>query len=153
MTINAEWIAIASLSSLLASPAIAANLQEPQQIATSLQRFAHDFGDMQRRLQAQAYERIPHEDEDFSRDAAALRIAIAGEPADFKRATENAMANTLQASSRVAHVSDTRDADQVQRALVDLADAIHQLNALFPAALRSEVSGETLGKSEAPAQR
>ncbi len=153
MTINQAWIAVASLWCLLAAPAGSQDLQAQHLIETSLQRFAHDFGDMRRKLEAQAYERIPHEYEDFVKDAASLRIAIAGQPDDFKRRAEIAVANTLQASSRVAQVSNTRDADQVRRALDGLADAIHQLNALFPTAFRSEVTSEPLTESGAPAQR
>jgi len=117
--------------------ASAADLKSPELVKTSLRIFAGVYADMSRKLAAQQYDRLPHENQEFQEGAQAMRDAIAGEPAAFKAKVEPVLATTLAASAHVADVSKSHDAGQVTAALGALADRMKELNALFPEGLRT----------------
>ena len=118
------------------TPAFGADLKSPQLVKTSLQIFAGVYDDMNRKLAAKTYDRLPHENQEFQDGAAAMRDAIAGEPAEFKSRVESVLQKTLAASTHVAEVSKTHDESQVRAALNALADSMKMLAALFPENLR-----------------
>jgi hypothetical protein len=131
-------LAVSLLAALGATPSWGADLKSPSLVKTSLQIFAGVYGDMQRKLAAKTYERLPHENQEFQDGAAAMRDAIANEPAAFKAQVETQLKKTLAASQHVADTSATRDEAQVHGALDALAGSLKQLNGLFPESLRVE---------------
>lgn len=116
---------------------LAADLQQPELVKTGLRSLAKEYGDMDRKLAAQLYDRLPKESAEFREDSEAIRDAIVKEPVDFKGQVEQQLDATLRASQHVADVSASRDALQVKAALSALADSLVRLNALFPEGLRS----------------
>jgi len=130
LTLCSFWIAASF-------PATAADLKSPQLVKTALRIFAGVYGDMSRKLAAQQYDRLPHENQEFQEGAQAMRDAIAGEPATFKAKVGPVLSKTLAASTHVADVSKSHDETQVKAALGALADSMKELNALFPESLRS----------------
>jgi hypothetical protein len=130
--------AVGLLAVLTVTVSHGADLKSPSLVKTSLQIFAGVYGDMQRKLAAKTYERLPHENEEFQDGAAAMRDAIANEPAAFKTQVESQLKKTLAASQHVADTSATRDDAQVHAALDALATSLKDLNGLFPESLRVE---------------
>ncbi len=128
--------ALSGLILALGAPASAADLKSPDLVKTSLQIFAGVYGDMNRKLAAKTYDRLPHENQEFQDGAAAMRDAITAEPAAFKTKVESVLQETLAASTHVADISKTHDDAQVKAALSALADSMKKLNALFPENLR-----------------
>jgi hypothetical protein len=116
---------------------LAGDLQQPELVKTGLRSLAKEYGDMDRKLAARLYDRLPKESREFREDSEAIRDAIAKEPVDFKGQVERQLDVTLQASQHVADVSASHDASQVKAALSALADSLTRLNALFPGSLRS----------------
>jgi len=116
----------------------AADLKSPDRVKVALGKLAHEYSDMQRKLAADRYDRLPHENQEFQEESGALREAIANEPADFKATVQSTLEKTLTASTRVADVSATHDKKQVESALESLATSLRSLNALFPESLRVE---------------
>ena len=117
-------------------PAFAADLKSPDLVKTSLQIFAGVYDDMNRKLAAKTYDRLPHENQEFQDGAAAMHDAIAGEQPKFKSQVESVLQETLAAATHVADVSRTHDDAQVRTALNALADSMKKLNAFFPENLR-----------------
>ena len=118
-----------------ARPVTAAALTSPL-VETALNRFAHDDADVVRHANAKAYERLAKEEDDFAKDADLLRAAIRDQPAAFRDAVDARIQKVLAASHAVTLAGQTLDAD-VHRAVDALADAVRELNAEFPEALRS----------------
>jgi hypothetical protein len=120
------------------APAFAGDLQSPEAIKTGLYKLASEYGDMERKLDSERYDRLPHENEEFQEESAILRAAVANESAAFREQVATALQSALTASGHVAEVSATHDRKQVTAALGNLAAVLRSLNALFPATLRSE---------------
>lgn len=137
------------------SGAYAADLKSPDAVKMGLRKLAAEYGDMERKLAAERYDRLPHESQEFQEESGVLREAIANEPADFKAKVESTLESTLTASAHVADVSATHDKKQVQPALESLAAMLRSLNALFPESLRAEpgtvAPGHRGGSQPAPA--
>ncbi len=127
-----------ALSLLLAVAAMATEPQSPQMVKTGLHILAGIYGDMDRKLAAGQYDRLPHENQEFQEGSGALRDAVAHDPAPFKNKVEAALKETLAAAQHVAEASKSHDKQQVSAALSALATSMKALNALFPAALRAE---------------
>ena len=121
-----------------AAETFAADLRSPDLVKVALSKLAREYSDMQRKLAADRYDRLPHENQEFQEESGALREAIANEPADFKTTVQSVLERTLTASTRVADVSATHDKKQVESALESLATSLRSLNALFPESLRVE---------------
>ena len=127
-----------SLALAAAAPTFAADLQSPDSVKMGLRILAGVYGDMDRKLAAVQYDRLPHENQEFQEGSGALRDAVANEPAGFKAKVESTLENALAASTHVADVSATHDKTQVKSAIDSLATSLRALNALFPEALRAE---------------
>jgi cytochrome c556 len=126
------------LASFVAAAALAADLQTPDRVKMGLHILAGVYGDMDRKLAAEQYDRLPHENQEFQEGSGALRDAVAHEPAPFKGKVEATLKDTLGAAQKVADTSKTHDKAQVSAALAALATPMKTLNALFPEALRAE---------------
>jgi hypothetical protein len=116
----------------------ASDLKSPDSVKTGLHKLAAEYGDMSRKLAAERYDRLPHENQELQEDSESLRAAIASEPPDFRARVESALQRALTASAHVADVSTTHDKQQVESALDSLATLLRSLNALFPENLRVE---------------
>ncbi len=127
-----------ALAWCLVMPALAAEPQSPDMVKNGLHILAGIYGDMDRKLAAGQYDRLPHENQEFQEGSGALRDAVAHEPAPFKNKVEAALKESLAAAQRVADVSQSHDKSQVSTALAALATSMKALNALFPPALRAE---------------
>jgi len=108
-------------------------------VHAGLNRFAHDDADVVRHATAKAYERLAKEEDDFAKDADLLRAAIRDQPAAFRDAVDARIQRVLAASHAVTLAGQTHVDAEVQRAVDALADAVRELNAEFPEALRSPV--------------
>ena len=122
----------------LSLPTFAAEPQSPDMVKNGLHILAGIYGDMDRKLAAGQYDRLPHENQEFQEGSGALRDAVAKEPPAFKSEVEAALKESLAAAQRVADVSKSHDKGQVSAALASLATSMKALNALFPPALRAE---------------
>jgi hypothetical protein len=122
----------------VAAGTFAADLKSPDLVKAALSKLAREYSDMQRKLAADRYDRLPHENQEFQEESGALREAIANEPADFKTTVQSVLERTLTASTQVADVSATHDKKQVESALESLVTSLRSLNALFPESLRVE---------------
>lgn len=136
---------IASSSTLASSlalcflmPALSAEPRSPDMVKNGLHILAGIYGDMDRKLSAGQYDRLPHENQELQEGSGALRDAVAREPAAFKNKVEAALKESLAAARRVADVSKSHDKAQVSAALASLANSMTALNTLFPSALRAE---------------
>ena len=127
-----------ALALAVAAAALAASLKAPDDVKMGLHILAGVYGDMERKLAAQQYDRLPHENQEFQEGSQALRDAIAQEPADFKARVGASLDATLAAANHVADTSKSHDAGQVRTALEALAASMRKLNALFPQDLRAE---------------
>lgn len=149
-------IICAGLAVGAATGSLAADLKSPDAIKMGLRKLAAEYGDMERKLAAERYDRLPHESQEFQEESGVLREAIANEPADFKAKVESTLESTLTASARVSEVSATHDKKQVESALESLAALLRSLNTLFPESLRVEpgtvAPGHRGGSQPAPAK-
>lgn len=132
---NLLWVALAMG---IATTTFAGDLKSPDAVKAGLYKLAAEYGDMDRKLAAERYDRLPHENEEFQEESQALRTAVANEPAEFKAKVESALQSTLTAATHVADVSATHDKGQVSTALENLSTLLKSLNALFPDNLRTE---------------
>jgi hypothetical protein len=134
-------LGIAFLSGALlvaAATAAAADPKSPAAVNMGLKILAGVYGDMDRKLAAGQYDRLPHENQEFQEGSGALKDAVAHEPAPFKEKVEATLKTTLSAATHVADASASHDQSKVKAALEALATALRNLNALFPESLRAE---------------
>lgn len=124
-----------------AGAALADDLKALDSARTGLRKLVGEYRDMSRKVKAERYDRLPHDNQEFQEESESLRAAISKEPADFKAKVESALATALTASAHLADVSATRDQKQMRSALDDLAISLRSLNALFPESVRAEVPG------------
>ena len=127
-----------SLTLGLATHAFADDLKSPDAVKAGLYKLAAEYGDMERKLTSERYDRLPHENEEFQDESKLLRTAVANEPAEFKAKVGSALQSALTAATHVADVSATHDKGQVTAALENLSTLLQSLNALFPENLRTE---------------
>ena len=126
------------LAAWMAAPARAAAPASPDEVKMGLRILASVYGDMDRKLAREQYDRLPHENQEFQEGSQALKDAIAKDDKDFKARVEGALGAALTAANHVAEVSKSHDKARVQAALDALAKSMRKLNALFPESLRSE---------------
>lgn len=93
---------------------------------------------MDAKLTNRQFDRLPHENQEFQDASAAMRDAIADEPAAMQAQGSGFVAETLAAAQQVADSSKGHDATQAKAAIAALAASMHALNELFPAALRAK---------------
>ena len=122
----------------LAVLATAAEPQAPDNAKNALHILAAVYGDMERKLAADQYDRLPHENQEFQEGSQAMRDAVADDTPDFRKRVLDALEQARAAANHVAEVSKTHDHAQVRRAIDALASEMRKLNALFPPALRAE---------------
>jgi hypothetical protein len=120
----------------VALPASAADLKSPEMVKNSLRILAYVQDDMVRKLPNKAYDRLPHENQEFQEAAVPMMESVANEPAAFKARVEALLKNAQAAASNVAEVSKTNDEAKIKAAIQSVADALKPLNELFPEALR-----------------
>ncbi len=119
-------------------PASAAAPKSPEMVRMGLRILAAVYGDMDRKLAAGQFDRLPHENQEFQEGSQALLDAVAEEPSAFKARVQADLEQARVASRHVAQASKSHDKAQVQSALAALARSMRQLNALFPEPLRAE---------------
>ena len=129
---------LVALTMGIATPTFAGDLKSPDAVKAGLYKLAAEYGDMDRKLVAERYDRLPHENDEFQEESQALRTAVANEPAEFKAKVESTLQSALTAATHVAQVSATHDKGQVSAALENLSTQLKSLNALFPENLRTE---------------
>jgi hypothetical protein len=120
-----------------AQSALAAEPKSPQDVHMALRILASVYADMQSKLPNQL-DRIPHENQEFHEGSAAMRDAMANEPADYKTKVLAALDQAVAASQAVSDTSASHDTVKVMAALEQLAASMHSLNELFPEAIRAE---------------
>ena len=104
----------------------------------ALRILASVYADMESKLPAQQFDRLPHENMEFREGSGAMRDAMENEPADYKGKVLAALGKAVDASQNVADTSKTHDKAKVRAALDGLADSMRSLNGLFPESLRAE---------------
>ena len=65
--------------------AFAGNLQSPDAVKQGLYKLASEYGDMDRKLATERFDRLPHENQEFRDESRLLRTAIADEPGTVKK--------------------------------------------------------------------
>jgi hypothetical protein len=130
--------------------AVAAEPQSPDQIDSALRILASVYADMESKLPNEQYDRLPHENQELRDGSAAMRDAMAKEPADYKHNVLAALAKVVSASQQVADISKSHDAAKVRSALDALAASMRSLNGLFPEALRAEPGSVPAPKHNGP---
>jgi|SRR5580693_338835 hypothetical protein len=116
----------------------AAEPKSPEQVQMALRILASVYADMDAKLKAQQFDRLPHENQEFQDGSGAMRDAIAHEPSEFKAKVQASLEKTLAAAQHVADSSKSHDAMQVKSAIDALAGSMRTLNGMFPEALRAE---------------
>ena len=114
----------------------AADLKAPDQVKNALRILAYVQNDMVSKLPNKAYDRLPHENQEFQEAAVPMMESVAGEPAAFKTKVEALLKKAQAAANNVAEVSKTNDEVKIKAAIQAVADALRPLNELFPENLR-----------------
>ena len=147
-------LAAALALGVAAQSAPAATLKSPDKVKEALRLLAYVQADMASKLPNKAFNRLPHENQEFQEAAPALLDAVAGEPAAFRSKVEAQLKVARAAASHVAEVSATNDAVAIIAAVAEVDEALKPLNALFPAELRPVPGqlGQRPGRRDATAQ-
>lgn len=114
----------------------AADLKAPDQVKNALRILAYVQNDMASKLPNKAYDRLPHENQEFQEAAVPMMESVAGEPAAFKAKVEALLKKAQAAANNMAEVSKTNDEVKIKAAIQAVADALKPLNELFPENLR-----------------
>jgi hypothetical protein len=131
---------------LAVSPGVwGATLKAPDKVKEALRILAYVQADMASKLPNKAYDRLPHENQEFQEAAPALLDALAGEPEDLKARAAALLKKAQSAAQAVADVSATHDETRITRAVGDVDAALQPLNRLFPVGLRP-VAGQLGGR-------
>lgn len=140
-------IVIALTAALWASAAGAAEpaLHSPEQVKEALRILAYVQADMASKLPNKAYDRLPHENQEFQEAAPALTDAIAAEPAALRAQVAQRLAEARQKAQAVADASPAHDEARIAAAVAAVDKALASLDALFPEALRP-VAGQLGGR-------
>jgi hypothetical protein len=126
------------LALLMASP-LAAQLKSPDDAKTGLKLLVQVSNDFKRQITAKNYARIPHEYQEYTEAADALRSAIKGEPAAFKAKVETRLKAAVAAYQKVSDMSaKSPDADKLMAEHGKAVTAMNALFELFPADLRPD---------------
>lgn len=136
MKMPALSLPLAILGVVAAFAAHAADLKSPDKVKEALRILAYVQDDMVRKLPTRAYDRLPHENEEFQEAAPALRDAIAGEPAAFKTKVEAQLKRAQGAAAEVAEISKSKDDGKIAAAVANVANVLKTLDAMFPESLR-----------------
>jgi hypothetical protein len=121
---------------LLTGPLHAADLKSPDAVKNALRTLAYVQDDMARKLPNKAYDRLPHENQEFQEAAVPMMQSVANEPADFKAKVEALLKKAQAAANNMAEVSKTNDEAKIKASITAVADALKPLYQLFPENLR-----------------
>lgn len=143
MLARTRWMKVgvlvgAAAMALAGQAAQAGEPRAPDQVHTALRILASVYADMESKLPAGQFDRLPHENTEFHDGSGAMRDAMTKEPADYRSKVLAALDRSVADSQSVADISASHDAVKVRAALDALAASMHALNALFPEALRAE---------------
>jgi predicted RNA-binding protein Jag len=123
---------------LVASP-LAAQLKSPDDAKTGLKLLVQVSNDMKRQITANNFKRVPHEYQEYTEAADALRSAIKDESADFKAKVETRLKAAVAAYQKVSDMSaKTTDAGKLMAEHGKAVTAMNALFQLFPADLRPD---------------
>jgi hypothetical protein len=129
-------ISLLAACAVIVMAAQAADLKSPDKVKDALRLLAYVQADMASKLPGKAYDRLPHENQEFQEAAPALRDAIAAEPAAFRAKVEAQLKRAQGAANEVAEISKSNDAGKIGAAVGAVDAALKPLNELFPQALR-----------------
>ena len=131
---SAGWVS--TLTILLAVTAMAATPKAPDKIKQALQVLAYVQADMASKLPGKAFDRLPHENQEFQEAAPALTDALAGDSAELKAHAGELLKQAQAAAQNVADLSKSRDEARIAAAVSAVDTALKALEQLFPADLR-----------------
>jgi hypothetical protein len=118
-----------------------AQLKSPDDVKTGLRLLVQVSNDFKRQITNGSFNRVPHEYEEYTEAADALRSAIKNEPADFKAKVETRLKAAVTAYHGVSDMSTkATDADK-DKLMAEHAKAVTAMNAvfdLFPGNLRPD---------------
>lgn len=127
---------LALCSALVAVAAGTAVPQAPEKVKNALGVLAYIQADMASKLPAKAYNRLPHEVQEFREAVPAMTDAVAGESPALRSQVEDLTNKALAAAINVESVSSSGDEAKISAAVVAVDRALQPLNQLFPAELR-----------------
>jgi hypothetical protein len=137
---------------LLATSTLTAQLKSPDDVKTGLRLLVQVSNDFKRQITAKNFARIPHENQEYTEAAEALRSAIKDEPADFKAKVETRLKAAVSAYQKVSDMSaDTPDVDKLMAEHAKAVTAMNALFDLFPAELRPDPNTPPGGRGRGPA--
>jgi len=128
---------LGSLALVCAQGAPSAEPKFADAVHMALRILASVYADMESKLPNQL-DRLPHENQEFHDGSAAMRDAMADEPADYKAKVLAVLDQAVNASQEVSDTSASHDTVKVKATLDQLAASMRSLNALFPEAIRAE---------------
>jgi hypothetical protein len=148
----AAVLAIAGIALTSGASLIAADLKSPDLVKTALKLLVQVSNDMKRQITNKNFARVPHEYQEYTEAADALRESIKGEPADFKTKVEARLKAAVTAAQRVSEMSATTT--EVNKLMAEHAKVVTAMNGvfdLFPADLRPDPNAAPPGRRP-PAQ-
>ena len=131
----------------LAAYTWAAQLKSPDDAKTALRLLVQVSNDFKRQITNKNFARLPHEYMEYTEAADALRMAIKGEPADFKNKVETRLKTAVAAYQKITDMS-AKETDP-DKLLAEHAKAVTAMNALFdlfPAELRPDPNAPPPGR-------
>lgn len=140
--------AVATLLTCLASVALAAeapSVKSPDKVKEALRVLAYVQADMASKLPNKAYNRLPHENEEFQEAAPALLDAVKEEPPAFQAQVKSRLADSTSKANAVAEISKSGDDARISAAVAAVQQSLDPLYGLFPAELRP-VPGQLGGR-------
>jgi hypothetical protein len=124
---------------LLVASTVAAQLKSPDGVKSGLKLLVQISNDFKRQITAKNFARIPHEYQEYTEGADALRSAIKDEPADFKSKVETRLKAAVAAYKKVSDMSaNAPDADKLMAEHGKAVTAMNAVFELFPPDLRPD---------------
>ena len=123
---------------LAASPAGAADLKSPDDIKTCLRILMQVTNDFERQIDRQTYQRLAHENMEFTEGVEALNDTLAGEDAGLRDSVTPAIQKAADAAQHVADLRDSNDEGKLRAAQADMVTAVKAVFAFFPEDLRPD---------------
>jgi hypothetical protein len=134
----AAVLATIALAPFVAST-VAAQLKSPDDVKNGLTLLVQVSNDFKRQITAKNFARIPHENQEYTEAAEALRATIKDEPADFKAKVETRLKASVAAFQKVSDMSANEpDPDKLMAEHAKAVTAMNALFDLFPADLRPD---------------
>jgi len=135
----------------LSAPLAAADLKSPDQVKTALRLLVQVSNDIKRQITNKNFARVPHEYQEYTEAADALRASIKGEPADFTAKVEARLKAAVTQAKKVSDMSgSTQDVDKFMAEHAKVVTAMNAIFDLFPANLRPDPNAMPGGRRPAP---